>query len=79
MLDYAFNDLLGGLKLLGSKPNSVALYAETPFAVSESCTLDGTSDWNWNDTLVSFDVFDLPRSELVSEPSAEEGERLAGR
>ena len=72
LLDFSFNDLLSGLELLGSKPDSVALYTKTPFAISESCAFDGTSDGYWNDTLVSFDVFDLPRSELVSEPSTQD-------
>lgn len=79
LLDFPFNDLLSGLELFGSKPNSVTLYTETPFAVSESCALDGTSDGYWNDTLVSFDIFDLPRGKLVSKPGTRDGERLASK
>ena len=74
LLDFPLNDFFGGLELLGRKPNSVAHYTKTPFAISESCAFGGTSDGDWNDTLVSFDVFDLPRSKLVSEPGTQDGE-----
>lgn len=77
LLDYPFDDFFSSLELFGGKPDSVTLYTKTPFAVSESCALDGTSDGYWNDALVSFNVFDLPRSELVSEPGTKDGERLA--
>lgn len=71
LFDVPLNDLFGSLELLGRKPDSVALYTEAPFAVSESCAFGGTSDRDRNDTLVSFDVFNLPRSELVSEPDTQ--------
>ena len=73
LLNFPLDDLFGGLELLGRKPNSIALYTNTPFAISEGCAFGGTSDGDWDDTLVSFDVFDLPRSELVSEPGTQYG------
>ena len=79
LLDFPLDDLFGGLELLGRKPDSVALYTKTPFAVSESCAFSGTSDGDRDDTLVSFDVFNLPGGELVSEPGTQDGEGLAGR
>ena len=79
LLNFPLNDFFGSLKLLGCKPDSVALYAKAPFAISESCAFGGASDGDRNDTLVSFDVFDLPRSELVSEPSTQDREGLAGQ
>ena len=79
LLDFPFDNISSSLELLGSKPNSVSFYSNAPFSVRKSCAFDGTSDGYGNDTLMSFNVFNLPRSQLVSESSTEDGYRLAGR
>lgn len=69
-LNFALDDFLRTRELFCGETDAIALDANAPLSVGERGALDGTTDGDWDDALVSLDECYFARRELV--PKARE-------